>query len=423
MATNAFSKEERVAFEQILEGFNDALVLSRAVSKYGTDQTMMERANDTIWRPMPYILTSYDGLNQASNFQDATQLSVPATIGYKKSVPWEMTATELRDALQEQRLGDSAKQRLASDVNIAVMNVASQQGTVVVTKSTAASGYSDIAACDEAFNRLGVDMNDRNAALSSADYNKLAADLAGRQTMLPPNAKAYERSYVGMVAGFDTYKLDYANRITAQTGTFVINGDNQYHTPVATSTATTGEAFNVDNRYMDLDITASAGSTLKVGDCFTITGVNEVHHITKGDTGELKTFRVISIVSGGGGTGTIRISPAIISGEGATDAELQYKNVTATPADGAAINILNTTAAPINPFWHKDAIEILPGRYAVPTDAGLAVMRGTTDQGLELIMTKQSSIDALNTKFRLDCFFGVVNKQPEMTGILLFGQL
>jgi len=58
----------------------------------------------------------------------------------------------------------------------------------------------------------------------------------------------------------------------------------------------------------------------------------------------------------------------------------------------------------------------------VPTDSGLAVMRGTTDQGLELIMTKQSSIDALNTKFRLDCFFGVVNKQPEMTGILLFGQ-
>jgi hypothetical protein len=30
--------------------------------------------------------------------------------------------------------------------------------------------------------------------------------------------KAYERSYVGMVAGFETYKLDYANRIAAATG-------------------------------------------------------------------------------------------------------------------------------------------------------------------------------------------------------------
>ena len=30
--SNSFSKEERVAFEDILEGFNDALVLSRNVS-------------------------------------------------------------------------------------------------------------------------------------------------------------------------------------------------------------------------------------------------------------------------------------------------------------------------------------------------------------------------------------------------------
>ena len=45
---NAFSKEERVAFEDILEGFQDALVLSRNVSVYNTDSTEMERANDII---------------------------------------------------------------------------------------------------------------------------------------------------------------------------------------------------------------------------------------------------------------------------------------------------------------------------------------------------------------------------------------
>jgi hypothetical protein len=40
---------------QILEGFQDALVLSKNVGIYTTDQVMMERTNDTIWRPMPYI--------------------------------------------------------------------------------------------------------------------------------------------------------------------------------------------------------------------------------------------------------------------------------------------------------------------------------------------------------------------------------
>ena len=81
---NAFSKEERVAFEDILEGFNDALVLSRNVSVYNTDQTMMERTNNVIWRPQPYIAQSFGGspmvLDMTGNFKDYTQLSVPATL-------------------------------------------------------------------------------------------------------------------------------------------------------------------------------------------------------------------------------------------------------------------------------------------------------------------------------------------------------
>jgi hypothetical protein len=35
----------------------------------------------------------------------------------------------------------------------------------------------------------------------------------------------------------------------------------------------------------------------------------------------------------------------------------------------------NIAAAPINPFWHKDSIELMPGRYAVPTSQGVEVLR------------------------------------------------
>ena len=58
---NTFSKEERVAFEMMTEGFEDALVLSRNVNVFNSDSTQMERSNDTIWRPAPYILNSVDG--------------------------------------------------------------------------------------------------------------------------------------------------------------------------------------------------------------------------------------------------------------------------------------------------------------------------------------------------------------------------
>ena len=49
-------------------------------------------------------------------------------------------------------------------------------------------------------------------------------------------------------------------------------------------------------------------------------------------------------------------------------------------------------------------------------------MRASTEQGIELVMTKQFDVNTLKTKYRLDTLFGVVNKQPEMTGLILFSQ-
>ena len=421
---NSFSKEERVAFENLLEGFQDALVLSRNVSIYNTDQTMMERTNNTIWRPQPYVSRSFSGTDMTSNFSDYTQLAVPATIGYNQSVPWIMTATELRDALQEQRLGDAAKQKLASDINVAVMNVASAQGTLVVKRLAAATGFDDVAQCEAIFNEQGVNFDSRYLALSTRDYNGMANNLAGRQTLSGKTLTAYDRAYIGQVASFDTFKLDYANRIAAAAGSGITidtrDSANNYQIPKAISTSpTTAERLNVDNRYQTITVSSSTG--VATGDCFTIAGVNAVHHITKGDTGQLKTFRVISVPAGGT---TLVISPGIVSNQVASAASAEYQNcVVNTKASNSAIVFLNTAAAPINCFWQKDAIEILPGRYAVPADAGANVMRASTDQGIELVMQKQYDINTMKTRYRLDTLFGVVNKQPEMSGIILFGQV
>jgi hypothetical protein len=421
---NSFSKEERVAFEDILEGFQDLLVLSRHVSVYNTDQTEMARTNNVIWRPMPYMaqsINSTPGTTIAGSYQNMTQLSVPSTIGFSKTVPWTMTTLDLRDALQEGRLGESAKQKLASDINVAIMNTAAAQGTLVVPVSTAAGDYDDVALCDSIMNEQGVPDYERFLGLSSRDYNGLAGNLsqASRSFGNAKSDRAYERSFVGMVAGFDTYKFDYANRIAAAAGgTTTIDTQNaagNYLVPQATSTSVGGQ-INVDNRYQTVTVSNTVG--VAVGDAFTIDGVVAVHHITKQSTGQLKTFRVISITNGT----QMVISPGIISNQVASDASAQYKNCIVTPAAAANINWLNTAASNINVFWQRDALEILPGRYAVPSDAGTAVMRATTDQGVELVMQKFYDIDSMTIKYRLDTLFGVVNKQPEMSGILLFNQ-
>lgn len=419
---NAFSKEERVAFENLIEGFDDALVLSRNVAKFQTNSTEMERAADIIWRPQPYIAQTFDGMDQTNNFQNMTQLSVPATLGYSKAAPWIMDAKELRDALQEGRLGEAAKQKLASDINVAVMTVAATQGTLFVKRTAAATGFDDVAAAEAIMNEQGVPMNDRCLALSTRDYNGAASNLAGRQTLQGKTLTAYEKAYVGLIASFDTYKLDYANRQAAAAGGggLTINtlvAGAQFYVPRATSVAATGERSNVDNRYQR--VTISSTTNVAAGDAFTIAGVNAVHHITKGDSGQLKTFRVISVDS----ATTMTISPPIISAQGGSDAELQYKNVVVNaPSATAAIVFLNTAAGSINPFWQRDALEILPGHYAVPSDAGAAVMRATTDQGIEVVMQKFYDIKTMKTLFRLDTLFGVCNKQPEMSGLIMFSQ-
>ena len=145
-----------------------------------------------------------------------------------------------------------------------------------------------------------------------------------------------------------------------------------------------------------------------------------MHAITKEATGQLKTFRVISVTDGT----TMVISPPIVSGDGGSDVELQYQNCEkVTSSDTAAITFLNTDTAYMNPFWHRDALEILPGKYAIPSGAGSAIMRGSTDQGVELVLQKTYNQNTMKIHYRLDTFYGVVNKQPEMTGIILWNQV
>jgi hypothetical protein len=421
---NQFSKEERVAFETLLEGFQDAAVMSKNISVYRMPDVEAERANNIIWRPMPYILPSFDGTDQTTNFNDAAQLSVPATLGFNKSVPWVMSATDLRDALQEGRLGDAAKQKLASDISVAVNRIAAYQGTLVVKRTVAATGFDDVALCDAIFNEQGIPFEDRYLALSTRDYNNMASGLASRGTMNQKPTNAYENAYVGRISGFETFKMDNALRLAAAAGgggitMSTLDAAAQYYIPQATRTASggTGETSNVDNRYQQL--TWSSTANVVAGDCFTIATVNAVHHITKQDTGQLKTFRVISVDSGT----VVTVSPPLITNQVASDAGTQYQNCTiGTKAANSAIVFLNTVAAFANCFWQKDALELIPGRYAVPSDAGVNVMRGKTEQGVELVMQKFYDINTMKTKYRLDTIFGVVNKQPQMSGLILFSQ-
>ena len=419
--SNAFSKEEVVAFEDYLAAFNDLLTTSRNVSVYNPDSTTMARANDTIWRPQPYIGTVGERtVGVAVTATGSTQLSVPTTIGYSPNSNFVLNGLELRDALQEGRIGDSRMQQVATYINKKVLDVLAVTSSLTVTRTTAAGTYDDIALCDTIMTETGVPSDSRVMTLNTRDYNGMAGNLAGRQTMQGKPTSAYERSQVGMVAGFDTFKADYTKRIrsaAAATGITMstLAAANNYWVPVATQTAATGEQSNVDNRFQTITVTDT--SAVRAGDRFTIGGSEAVHLIAKEPTGQPKTYTVVSVPSGT----TLVITPPIISNQGGSDAEEEYQNCVITPNASAPLTFLNYDAAGYNFFWHKSSVELVTGRYALP-NAGPQILRASTDQGIEVVMTKFLDTKTFETLYTVDALFGVVNLNPEMNGALLFNQ-
>ena len=415
-----FSKEERVAFEDQLAAFNDLMVESRAVSVYGTDGQLMERANDTIWRPVPYILNSQARvIGTPVTAQIVNQLTVPSRLNIQRNVTWSMTALELRDALQEGRLGDGSRQRIASDINTSVRSVAANQGTLVVAVTGAPGTYDHIATAQAIMDEQGVPADDRYLFLAPREANGIAGNLVNVNRSFG-NAKsdsAFERSEIGQnIASFDIYRSDGAVRLGGinPTVTIATNGAQVRFVPRTLD----ANGNNVDNRTQTVTVNTTTGVT--AGSMFTVAGIESVHQITKVPTGQLKTFRVISVDSGT----TMTISPPMVGANSSpTAVETQYKNVEVISTSAtAAITWLNRNTANVNPFWHRDSIQMLPGRYVVPEGAGVDVMRGTTDQGLELVMTKRFDPERFTTLFTFDTFFGVVNLNPEQNGAIIWGQ-
>ena len=421
---NDFNKQEKVAFDQILENFNDALIISAAVNKFNIGDVEAERSQETIWRPQPYIIPSYRGVDQTARFQagiETVQRSVPSSLSTVIGAGFELSPFELRDMTQETNLDKASVTRIASDINVEVLDLASNLGSIVVARPNAASGYRDVAEAETAMTEVGIHLQDRHFFAAPRDHVGMAENLAERQTLNNFPTRAYQDSYVGRVANFNYMQLDYANILTAAApaAPVTIDGADQRHEPRAIDKLQQGQ-INVDNRFQTIVVNNSAG--LKAGDAFTIDDVYAVHHITKRSTGQLKTFRVVEVPVGGT---TIKITPAIVAVDrtgGPLYAEEQYQNVDSTPADGAAINFINIADSHVNPFFAKDALELLPGKLCVRKDSGLAVMSGTTDQGVTVVMTRFGIFGDLSTRYRCDAYIGTVANNPEMMGIELFNQ-
>ena len=416
---NSLTKQEIVMFDKLVDGFDDALVIAKGATNFPVPNPQdMSRARDQFWIPAPMIGRSYSGTDATGHFGDVTQLNVPVNVGNHEHVAKAFSSYDLRNEFALDQWSRSAKQKLASDVNLSILNTVALQGAAFIKRTTSPTGFDDVAEADARFTETGVPQGDRMAFFAPRVMNSMASNLAARSEATTRSSSAYEKALVSSdIAGFEVYKLDQSVNLTAATGgTTTVNGANQKTTPASTTTDATYGENNKDNRYTDLAITATTYANIKVGDAFAIAGVNSVNMITKQDTGQLQTFRVVGKPS----AGVVRVYPAIIFGT--SDAEVEYQTVTALPANGASITWLNTVAAPLNTFFRKEALLLIPGSFVVENGSGVISVSATTELGIQIIYTRSTNINTLAQNARFDIRWGTALTNPQMAGTVLFSQ-
>lgn len=405
---NALAKDLEIMFEEYVEGYDAACVISReAETSYPSPQAM-QRAGDTFYKMQNYHASVVTGLDvSAATKTDLIQRMVPTVFRSPDNVVFQLDAYEMRDPEHKTRMGRAASTRLAAEIDKNIYTSIANEGAIVV-KKVGALAWDDGATAEALMLSRGIgEGRERKLFMNAFDYRDVAKDLGNRAYQGDWSKSAYERSQVPGIAGFKTFRTDNQVNLAAigtVTGT-TVSGAQSYTVTSMTSNVPT------DNRRMTLVVAGANIANTKNGDCFTIANVNAVHQIDKSDTGQLQTFRIIS----GAGTANLVISPAIV-------ATGPYQNVTAAAANGAAITFLNTATKPVNCFWAQGAVALDYGKLAFPTGQGAEVMTATTKNGVPLIMAyKFDSMKGI-CEVRFTTLYATTVLDREQCGIIIANQ-
>ena len=318
-------------------------------------------------RPVQY--TVRDGA--AANIQDVNESTVPITMEQEFGIDWAFADYDLTLSIDEftKRYLEPAGKRLAAELDSRIATrfyrgVANFSGTAGTTPSTAQSVLDAAVLLDN--NACPRDDN-RMLALTPLANAKLVGGMSG---LFNDQATQGRQLKTGMMA--TNLGLDFimsqnlpTHTVGGLGGTPLVNGANQglinsgaTDNPYASSTSLVTDGW-----------TAAAANRLKRGDVFTIAGVFSVNPETKQSTGLLQQFVVTAdAASDGSGNLTATIYPAIIAG-GA------YQNVTARPADNAAITVLTgsaNTSYGQNILFHRDAFTLVTADMEVPNGMDMA---------------------------------------------------
>lgn len=414
--TNSLTKVEAIAWEKACEAFEANNIFAQNAEVYKPSAGYAEQAGQTVRIPYANQIESSTGLDTTGQTKDIIDVTVPISLAASdiKNSKFAVTAIE---GNFERRVSDNMKaavRKLSSDVSTEIANKIIDEGALVGTKaSSALTSYSDFAKAGTILDEIEAYGTDRFMYLPPRMAQGLANDLGMRATDNNRDHMAYTDGRLPNINDFNTFKTNALKTVSGSSASGVtVNGANQNVTVVAYQSDVTPSSGTVnDPRYSTLTVSASHG--LVAGDVITIAGVNRVGVDSKTDTGQLMTFRVKSV-----DTNDLTVSPAIIS-SGA------YQNVSAAPANSAAVTVRNTADAQPAVFTTKEAVNLFC------SDLNFSLLEGsnqvvldtyTSSSGLSIAFIRWGDGDTTSTNHRLTVWCKPNVVDPLKCGILLPSQ-
>lgn len=358
------------------------------------------KIGDTLRIRLPNDYTVADG--PALSAQDTNEQSTSLVVQYQRHVDTTFTAAQLSLSMQDfsERVAAPMMNNLAGNVARTVMSgveggisnfVANTDGTGAIISPTAQT-FLD---ADALLTTRSAQEMDRNAMTSPSTMARAVGTMQGLFNPQTDISRQYRTGQVYQALNFRWFRDQTV--LVHTTGTFTagtVNGAGQSGTTLTTNAIT---------------------GTLKKGDFINIAGVNAVNRVTKQDDGVLQMFVVTADVATG--ATSIPIYPAIIapatSGPSA-GADVQYQTCASSPANGAAISLMNTASEVYrkNFVYVPQMVTMATADLKLPTGNGNSARAESDGLAIRVI---RNWYNVATDQFvdRTDVLFGVLYVRPE----------
>jgi hypothetical protein len=381
-----------------LEIFENNLVISRNCNKEYDDSFAVEGAKigSTLRIRLPDRALVTDGA--ALQVQDDNEQFTTLTVSDQKHIGINFTSAELTMQLDDfaERVLKPRISQLASSVDADVANAYKSIFNTVGTPGTTPATALVLLQAQQKLNESAAPMSPRYATVNPAANAGLVNGLSGFFNPVGTISRQFKTGMMGEgVLGYDEMNMSQSivNHTTgSRAGTILVNE----------TVSTQGQATITLDGF-------SSGTTVTVGDVFTIAGVYAVNPQTRLSTGSLQQFVVTAAQTAATADMVdMAISPPMYTSSNA------LATIDAFPANNAAVTFvgLASTTYPQNLVYHKNAITLATADLFLPQGVDMASRQ--VHNGISMRIVRDYDINNDRMPCRVDVLYGFNTIRPPM---------